>query len=133
MVRYRINNHISDIRNNKPVPVARHFNDIPHDLDKHFRFTPLAREINLKYRKYLESKFINDFGVTINERTDKLDRQSSIIPLVLPFSPSSAQFGYRVKQLAEKHEITQGKIITAFTKHKNFKSILSSSTLKQRD
>ena len=49
-LRGRLNQHINDIKHNRPTPVAEHFNSSPHTIDNDFQITPLTRETNTSHR-----------------------------------------------------------------------------------
>ena len=127
-VRSRINQHLSSIYRELDLPVAQHFNSTPHVIHDDFRFTPVCRETNPKSRKQKESRLIIKFGTEhplgLNERSDNITRGSSILPLVVPYCQGNANFGSKVIDLSNKHEVTENRVIIAFTKHRNIKSIL---------
>ena len=132
-VRHRINQHLSSVNLNLDVPVAKHFNIEPHSITEHFRFVPICREPNDKYRKFKEAKLISKFNTSIpnglNERTDDIRRHNTIIPLVLPYSHNNAKFGSEVVKIANRYDVTKNRIVTAFTKHKNLNVLLSNKRL----
>ena len=127
-IRTRINNHLSSIyRHDQYLPVAKHFTATPHSISEHFRFTPICREQNTRFRKHKEAQLIHKFNTTypngMNERSGNTNRIAVILPLVVPFSPNNAKFCSEVKTLAERHNVTD-RIVPAYTKHKNLKSLL---------
>ncbi len=133
-LRTRLNQHINDIKHNRSTSVAEHFNSSLHDIDRDFRITPLLSEPNSSHRKYLESTLIKRFQtekpIGLNDRCDDIKRSESVIPIILPFSPDSNSFSHKTKALANKHYVSDNKIITAFTRNKNLKDILAPSKLK---
>ena len=129
--RTRFTQHLNDIRHNRDTPVAHHFNETPHILEEHLKFSIIQKANNVKYRKYQESILIKAFGSEspsgMNLRSDSIKRQSAIIPLVIPYSQDYARFASSIKDLNDRHQATKGRIITAFKRHKSLGNILKTT------
>jgi len=57
-LRERLNNHRSDIKHNKNIAIAKHFNDILHTYNN-LIITPIEIEENNEYRKHREQFWIS--------------------------------------------------------------------------
>ena len=133
MLRTRLNQHINDIQHQRDTAVANHFNLSNHYIDTDFLITPILSELNLKYRRCLESWLISKFGTEnptgLNEKAGDTERADKITPIVIPFSLDSNTFCHETKRLAEKYKVCDSKIITAFNRHRNLKDLLAPSKL----
>ena len=60
-IRTRIQAHLGDILHNRDTAVANHFNGSLHDINDQFRFCPLEKALELKYRLMREAHFMSFF------------------------------------------------------------------------
>ena len=131
MARTRFNQHLSDIRHNQDTPVAQHFNEIPHNIEQHLRFSIIQKADNPKYRKYQESILIKAFNSEtpfgMNIKSVSYKRQEVILPLVIPYSQDYAKFASQIKNLNNTHQATNSRIITAFKRHSTLANILKTT------
>lgn len=123
LLRTRLGQHLNAIKSNKETYIAQHFNEHSNPLSETLRITPILYVSDHKYRGYLEMKLIKKFDTLyphgLNDRFDSNNSDGSLIPIVVPFSEKSHEFAKNLKSLAIQHNVTQHRIITAFTRSKN--------------
>ncbi len=127
-LRLRLANHLSGIRLGKRTSVAEHFNRHTEPLSDIFRITPIMLVSDDKHRAFLEMKFINTWNTLVphglNERFDKYNSDDRLLPIIVPYSNSGHLCATKLKNLAKEHDVTNSRVITAFTRSKNLGEIL---------
>ena len=139
-LRTRLNNHLSDINIKKPTNVSIHFNGhfhgTEHDIDQHFRITPIMKVPHQRQRRYREACLIKNFKTYfpfgLNDRSDNLSQNDAFIPLVLPYHPTSYEFAKAIKDKNIEHNASKNRIIVAYKRNKNLKDLLSPSNAGQK-
>jgi hypothetical protein len=138
-LRTRLNQHRSDILHHFDVPVSNHFNLPNHCLANlritilqsgPFTDTPILETI---YRRQAENKWINQFRST--DRLNIKDTYPNILPFVIPYSRQASTISKLVRETYKEIQIEYPKIftsrfITAYSRNKNLKEFIVSTTLK---
>ena len=138
-MRVRLNQHLCDIRLQKPTAVAEHFNTAGHSLDN-FQAMPIEQipsNQDVHFRKRQESKWIDRLQTLkplgLNQTKER--HPNELLAFVLPFNQTSGMVAKEVKpvytQLVEKFpNVLPAKLVTAFKRNPNLKDALTFSKLK---
>jgi len=138
-LRTRLNQHRSDILHNNDTPVATHFNLPNHGIvdlritilqSGPFTDTPILEEI---HRRHAENKWMNQFRSPY--RLNIKDIYPNILPFVIPYSRQATSISklvratYRGIQI-EHPNIFTARFIAAYSRNKNIKEMIVSTTFK---
>lgn len=138
-LRTRVNQHRSDILHNNDTAVSKHFN-LPNHCWANFRITilqagpftdnPVLEPI---YRRNAESRWLNQVRspLCLNAK----DTSSNILPFVIPYSQHAGTISRLVRETYKQLQVEcpgifTSRFITAYSRNKNLKEMVVSTTFK---
>ena len=128
-IRNRLSGHLYCINHKSDTPVARHFNDIPHDIKRDLEILPIQQTKDTPDRKRSEAYWIDKLGTLLPAGLNIQYKpvHSFQIPLVIPFCNRGQNIGQKIKKQFEKiqqslpNTYNQVRLVIAYERNKNIK------------